>query len=181
MKFSKLSLSEKWILLGIPFLFLIGACFHFLFELSNKLTIVGTISAVNESVWEHGKMILLPVICWWSIYYAVNRNKYSININKWFTGLLIALVASLIISPVIFYFYTQAFGIQFLVIDIFILLLSFLVGQCLGLHFYRHAKGINAYISITIIVLIFISFVVFTFNPPHLPIFFDSSAGKYGI
>ncbi len=180
-KYSKLSYPEKWILIGIPTLFILGSCFHLLYDLSNKSPLIGTISAVNESVWEHGKMILLPIILWWTIYYIAKGKKYSINKNKWFTGLLIALVSALFTSPLFFYFYTEAFGKEVLIIDIAILLLAYAVGQCLGLHFYRYSKGLNSYISIALVIIIFTVFIVFTFYPPHLPLFQDSKTGDYGI
>jgi len=162
-------------------LFIIGAFFHFLFVLSGKLSIIGAISAVNESVWEHEKMILLPVICWWAIYYALKGNKYGIDINKWFTGLVISLFSSLLTIPFLFYFYTQAFGVEILAVDIFLLLLADFIGQWLGLHFYKHAKSLKVHISIMLVILIVIAFVVFTFNTPHLPLFQDGVAGGYGI
>lgn len=177
----KLSPPEKWIILGIPFLFIIGSIFHFLYQLSGERIIIGIIAPVNESVWEHLKMILIPTICWWAIYYVLRGYKYKINANKWFTGLLVSLVSSMFTIMFVFYFYTEAFGVELIIVDILILLLANIVGQLLGLHFYRYATGIDVQIAIVIIVFIVTVFIVFTFNPPHLPLFLDSSTGTYGI
>src|SRR5665647_1325818 len=54
----------KWEMWGILFIFLIGATFHFIFELSGKNTIVGLFGAVNESVWEHIKIGFWPAFIW---------------------------------------------------------------------------------------------------------------------
>ena len=51
------------------------------------------------------------------------------------------------------YTYTQAFGIQWLPLDIFNLLFSITVGQFMGLHFYRYSKGIRVFASILISLL----------------------------
>ncbi len=172
---------EKWILLGIPALFLIGACMHFLYDFSGKMTLIGAISPVNESVWEHSKMVLLPVILWWVLYYIVNGKKYCIDKNAWMTGGLVSLVVSLLAMPMIYYFYTGAFGVEILIVDMLILLVAVFLGQMAGLHFYRYSKGIDSTIVILLFVIIVLIFVAFTFNPPHFPIFMDGSTGTYGI
>lgn len=61
--------AEKWIVLGIPLLFLIGAVMHFAYGLLWENPIVGLFAPINESVWEHAKMVLWPVILWWVLYY----------------------------------------------------------------------------------------------------------------
>lgn len=55
------SQAKKWILTGIPILFLTGSLLHFAYELSGKNILIALIAPVNESVWEHSKMVLWPV------------------------------------------------------------------------------------------------------------------------
>lgn len=52
---------ESYILLGIPALFFIGTLFHFLYSFTGELFVVGLFSPVNESVFEHTKMVVLPI------------------------------------------------------------------------------------------------------------------------
>lgn len=181
MRYKALSPPEKWIIKGIPILFIIGSLMHFLYEISGKNIFVGLISAVNESIWEHSKMVLWPVICWWSIYYMINGKKNNININKWFTAGLIALLTALLTIPMIYYFYTGAFGVEILIIDISILFFAVLFGQILGFHFYKYYKGIKASISIRIFIILILVFAIFTLYPPKLPLFKDGQSGGYGI
>jgi hypothetical protein len=181
MKQKSLTLPEKWILLGIPVLFLIGSVFHSLYEASGESPIVGAIAPVNESVWEHQKMALVPVILWWTIYYLIKGNQYKIDSRKWFTGMVVSLVSSILTIPLIYYFYTGAFGVDVLIIDILILLLADTIGQLLGLHFYRYSKGLPVILSILVASIILAVFIVFTFNTPKLPWFRDSITGQYGI
>lgn len=181
MSYKTLPLPQKWIVKGIPILFLIGSFMHFLYDLTGGSAIIGAIAAVNESVWEHLKMVLLPVILWWTIYYIATGKKNYIDKNKWFTGALAALLTALITIPLLFYFYTEAFGVKSLIIDILLLFLAVLFGQLIGLHFYNSSKGVNSYISIGIFILLLLVFIIFTFYPPHLPIFKDSVTGGYGI
>lgn len=179
--FKRLKMEEKWLILAIPILFILGTLDHFLYDLSNKNIIVGLISPVNESIWEHGKLVLLPTILFWVIFYVIKGNEYSINKNKWFTSALISLITMIITIPMLYYFYTGAFGIELMWIDISILLLANIVGQFIGLHFYRYSKGINTWAALLLISLVMLIFVIFTFYQPHVPIFKDSETGLYGI
>ncbi|HYH05369.1 MAG TPA: DUF6512 family protein [Bacillota bacterium] len=181
MKYQNLSPAEQWILKGVPYLFLIGSGLHFIYELTGKNPLVGLLAPVNESVWEHLKLVLIPVIGWWTVYYLAAGNTGGINKNNWFTGALTALMASLITIPLLYYFYTQAFGVELIWVDILILLLAVLSGQLVGLHWYRYGRGIEATTVVGILITIILLFMLFTFTPPQLPLFRDPTTGQYGI
>ncbi|SKA85224.1 hypothetical protein SAMN05428976_10763 [Clostridium sp. USBA 49] len=181
MRYKTMTPYEKWIIKGVPAIFLIGTFMHFLYDLSGKNIIVGLIAAVNESVWEHLKLVLLPIICWWSFYYFIKCKKYNIDKNKWFTSALVAVLTALITIPLLYYFYTEAFGIEILAVDISILFLAVLFGQLLAFHFYKYSKEINIYITICIFIFLILVFMIFTLYPPHIPLFRDSITGQYGI
>lgn len=178
MKLKKLSLSEKWILLGIPVLFIIGSIFHFIYEWTGKNFIIGLILPTDESIFQHIKMIIVPIICWWTIYYFLKRKKHNIHSDKWFTGALISLLISIILIPSLYYLYTGALGIESLTADILILFISLLCGQLLGLHFYRYSKGYDTTIILCIFVFIILLAAIFTLYPPNLPLFIDAGKSK---
>jgi hypothetical protein len=46
---------------------LVGAGMHFVHELSGCNPIVGFLGAVNESAWEHLKLMLWPMLFWWVV------------------------------------------------------------------------------------------------------------------
>ncbi len=177
----KLRTEERWILLSIPLLFIVGSLFHFLYDMSGHNSVVGLFSAVNESVWEHTKMVVLPPVLFWVIFYLCKGKQLSIDKNKWFTAAFAAVLTMIITIPTIFYFYTEAFGVEVLWVDILILLISNIIGQIIGLHIYRYSKGIKWYVAIKFICLIIILYGIFTFYPPHIPIFKDGPTGTYGI
>lgn len=180
-KDSYVSKEERWILMGIPALFVIGSLFHFLYPLSGENFLVGLIAPVNESVWEHTKMVVIPVILWWSIYYIVHHREDTIDKRKWFSAELVALLTAILSIPLLYYFYTEAFGVELLWVDILILALAVLAGQLIGLHVYRHGKGVNANIVILIILIIVVLYFTFTIAPLKLPIFRNPIDGSYGI
>lgn len=160
---------ETYTLIGILVLFVVGSLFHFLYSLTGECFIVGLFVPINESIFEHTKMVVLPIFIWWSIFYLFR--KKDLFVNAWFTSALIAMISAIIAIPMLFYFYSQAFGIESLVIDILILLVSLAIGQILGLHYYRHGKGIEYHFAIFLMIVIIILFAFFTINPSAFPIF----------
>lgn len=160
---------ETYTLIGILVLFVVSSLFHFLYSLTGKCFIVGLFVPINESIFEHTKMVVLPIFIWWFIFYLFR--KKDLFVNAWFTSALIAMISAIIAIPMLFYFYSQAFGIESLVIDILILLVSLAIGQILGLHYYRHGKGIEYHFAIVLMIVIIILFAFFTINPPAFPIF----------
>ena len=160
---------ETYTLIGILVLFVVGSLFHFLYSLTGECFIVGLFVPINESIFEHTKMVVLPIFIWWFIFYLFR--KKDLFVNAWFTSAIIAMISAIIAIPMLFYFYSQAFGIESLVIDILILLVSLAIGQILGLHYYRHGKGIEYHFAIVLMIVIIILFAFFTINPPAFHIF----------
>lgn len=150
---------ETYTLLGILVLFAVGSLFHFLYSLTGECFIIGLFVPINESIFEHTKMVVLPVFIWWFIFYLFR--KKDLFVNAWFTSALIAMISAIIAIPMLFYFYSQAFGIESLIIDILILLASLAIGQILGLHYYRHGKGIEYHFAIFLMIVIIILFAFF--------------------
>ena len=175
-----LSKPEKWIWSGIPALFFIGSVTHFLFELSGKNLFLGLFVPVNESVWEHIKLVVLPCILWWSTLYILSPKAPLSEQRKWFGGAVAALCTSVLMVPALYYLYTGAFGVELLWADILILFLSVSAGQLLGLHCYHKGKGISPWSGIVIFIGFIALFGIFTFVQPHIPLFFDHMAGHYG-
>ncbi|MDO5292560.1 MAG: DUF6512 family protein [bacterium] len=172
---------ERWIVLGIPVLFLAGCLFHFLYDITGRFAVIAAIAPVNESVWEHEKLMVVPIILWWVIYYVVSPRMGRRNIRKWMAATVVALIGALLLMPMIYYFYTEALEFNSVIIDIIILLICLVWAQLLGLHIYQHGRGIPVWISILILCSIIFGMILATFYPPHIAIFRDSLSGGYGI
>lgn len=171
------------IIFAIPILFIIATPIHFLYDLTGKIAIVGSITPVNESIAEHFKLTTIPVILWWIISYYILRRKVDIDFKKWIFSAAISTLIMPIVITIFYYTYTGALGISFLALDIFSLLLALIIGQCLALYLYKNIKitNIEFIIGILIILTIIVCTIVFTFYPPHIPMFKDSMTGLYGI
>lgn len=169
---------DKLFYYSLIVLFIIGAIGHFVYELTGKLFLIGLFFPVNESIYEHTKLAILPLI----LFYLYGYLKYKPNTNKWFMTFLISLFSSIAFMPMLYYFYTGAFGFESILIDVLIFLVSITISQLLALHIYNNmSKVLNVKISLIIFMIYFIINIIFTINPPHLPIFLDKTNVTYGI
>lgn len=159
---------KKYLLTGIPILFIIGSIFHFIYEWSGNNILIGFISPKNESIWEHLKLAIIPMTIYWLIYPLINSN---IPKNKWLFSLLISILSSILTITTFYYTYTGALGIHSLILDIFSLLLGIAIGHLLGIHVFKYGPSIPLFISLTLIFALFIIFSIFTITPPNFPIF----------
>ncbi|UCG55250.1 MAG: hypothetical protein JSV32_03275 [Dehalococcoidia bacterium] len=168
----------KWELSGIVFVFLFGALAHFLFEWSNESRIVGTFASVNESVWEHFKLGFWPMCLYAAIEFRFIR-EYTKN---FLSAKAVAVYIIPIVTALIFYAYTAIIGKEILIVDILIFAVTITVGQLISytiMTMDTFPKYSN-YISLVFILALAVTLIIFTFYPPHLPIFLDGT-GFYGI
>ena len=160
-------------------MFLFGALLHFVFEWSNESKVVGAIASVNESVWEHFKQGFWPMCLYAAIEYRFIRAK----INNFFIAKAVAVYLIPLITALIFYAYTIATGAEILLVDILIFLVAITAGQLVSYRILISVKlpGYVNLIAMAFLILLAVILVLFTFYPPHLPIFLDANTGTYGI
>ncbi|MFX0154821.1 MAG: DUF6512 family protein [Candidatus Hodarchaeota archaeon] len=169
----------QWTLFGMIFIIIVGSLFHFVFEWLFSWPPIGAITAVNESVWEHLKLPYWPLIIFSLIEYKFIKEEAN--------NIIIAKNLSAIISIstilIVFYSYTAILGTEILIIDI----LSFYIGVVIGQIISYKILTLNelpkwlSIISWIILIGFGLSLVIFTYLPPHFPIFQDSGTGLYGI
>lgn len=172
------TLTTTQILIHTIILGIVAAVSHFAYKLSGEKIIVGLFNPVNESVWEHLKFMFFPFLLWWLIIYNSNCDKGIF---------IVSAAASLIAAPLavvlLFYAYTGAFGIESVLIDILLVFICYFIALCLASHLLNYSDPGKTAVIIAIIsvAVIFVAFIVFTFNPPKLPIFYDTVTNTYGI
>ncbi len=165
-------------IVGTLFIIFLGTALHFTFASSGQNPIVGSFSAVNESVWEHLKLPFWPSLLWLLIIMFPLRKIVS----NFFSAKAVGIILMIVIIPVVFYSYTF-FTEEILAVDIATFMIAVIAGQSISYILYRQDKPskLTEAIAIAVIVLLAIVFIVFTFYPPHLSIFKDSNTGQFGI
>jgi len=168
----------KWELSGIGFVFLLGALLHFVFEWSGETRIVGLFAPVNESVWEHFKLGFWPMC----LYAAVEYRFLPGYTTSFLTAKGVAIYLIPIITGLVFYAYTAIVGEEILIVDILIFLVAIVVGQLASYKIITSTKLPKYFNVVSLIFIVLLAFILmlFSFYPPHLPIFMDSR-GFYGL
>ena len=169
----------RYEILGMLLVSILGGFLHFTFEISGFNPIVGAFSAVNESVWEHLKLGFWPILLLTLIEYRLIKKQT----NNFFLGKAISALTIITVIPIIFYLYTSFTGESIFLIDISSFFIAVIIGQILSYLTLIHKKLSKnlELISITLLIIMAIIFIVFTFYPPNLPPFQDPISGGYGI
>ena len=169
----------RWEVFGVIFVFLVGALLHFLFEWSGESSIVGLFASVNESVWEHFKQGFWPMCLFAAIEYGFLRD----HINNLLVAKVVAVYSIPIVTGLVFYAYIAIIGEEILIVDILIFLVAIIVGQLTSYKIMTSTKlpKYTSFISLAFIILLALIIMLFTFYPPHLPIFLDGNTGAYGV
>ena len=105
---------KKYMISGIVFTSAAGILSHFLYQWSGKNPLLALISPVNESTWEHMKLIFFPMLLF-SLFASTRLKEAAPSL----TGALILgnLLGTLSI-PILFYTYTGITGQNFFIADL---------------------------------------------------------------
>ncbi len=162
---------------------IIASFSHFAYNLSGRNLIVGLFNPVNESVWEHLKFMFFPFLLWWIVIYLMKNRKCEIPVNTWIVSAAVSLVVAPLSVVLLFYSYTGALGIKSVFVDILLVLICYFLALSIASHLlkYLEPNKLVAIVAVIAIAVMFILFLVFTFNPPQLPIFYDTLTKTYGI
>lgn len=171
---------KRWLISGIILTIILGTLLHFTFEWSGNNPIVGIFSAVNESSWEHLKLLFWPMLLHGLLQYFFTGKRYA----NYFPALAIGILAGMIFILALFYTYSGIVGDNFLGMDI----LTFVLGVIFA---YRTAykvmvggkfsAGLGKVIWILILIILPACFICFTANPPLIALFQDPLSGGYGL
>ena len=165
-------------LIGTVFIVIVGSISHFTFELSGRNPLVGTFSAVNESVWEHLKLAFWPALL-----YAIMEHRHLKKISgSFFFSKAVGIYLMPLAIVILFYSY-RAFLEENLGLDILIFVIAVVVGQFASFKLLTWKEVPKIYSKFSVIALAFLAviFIIFTFYPPQLPMFQDPISGRYGI
>lgn len=170
----------KFELIGFVFSCILGTLAHFFYEWSANSVILSLFCPVNESVWEHLKLIFFPYLIWSAVEFFCAKDR---KINLFFSKLC-GILAGMTLIVFIYYTYTGATGNESITADI----ASFFIGTAAAyLISYTIIKNCSykgkasEIISFIFLLLILGIFILFTFSPPLIPLFEDSVTKTYGI
>lgn len=157
-----------WQMLGFIFTGVMGTLLHFLYDWSGQNPVVGAFSAVNESVWEHTKLLFFPMLVFAVLEYWTVGRAYP---NFWSVKALGSLLGIGLITA-LYYTYTGSLGIN---VDWFNIAIFFIAAAVV---FWVEAKllqsgGLESFPLVGVGFLTFMGllYIMLTFYPPELPLF----------
>ncbi len=167
-----------WQMGGFIFTAVVGTILHFLFDWTGGNMVVAIFSAVNESIWEHLKLLLYPMLAVAVIEYFF----WGKEVNSFWCIKLIGILVGLLLIPVVYYTYTGILGIKadWFNITIFFLVAAVVYWAETKLFQWGYTCQISSKLVVALICLIAAIFTVFTFLPPRIPFFQDPITGTYG-
>lgn len=173
----KIGKLERIQIIAVIFSLIIGTLLHFLFEWTGENAFIASFSAVNESVWEHLKLVFFPMLI-----AAIIEYFYTKNItNNYIEAKTIGIFSSIAFIVIFFFTYTGILGTNFLFIDILTFIFSILLGEWAAYKLMKReseSTKTTKILSVIIIMMLFFSFVICTYIPPEVNLFKDPTSNK---
>ena len=170
----------RWERGGAVFAAIAGTLLHFAYGWSGESQLVAVVSAVNESVWEHMKLLFVPVFFWSVVQLWFHGKDYPNFLAARAAAVLIG--AALI--PVLYYTYTGALGLQRSWANILIFFLAVAVTFLADCRLLTSGWGSRPWQQIVGLAVLWTAaflFVYCTFYPVELPLWQDPATGGYGM
>ena len=169
-----------WELGGFLFTAALGTALHFTFAWSGQNLLAAAFSSVNESVWEHMKLLFFPVF-FWSVGQVCFLGR---NYPNFLAVRALSVLAGVALVPALYYTYTGVVGTHVLWADILVFLAADLGLFWLDFRLLRRGRLTGGWAQVlglgALWALAFL-FVWCTFRPPHLDLWRDMAAGTFGI
>ena len=167
-----------WELFGFAFTALGGTLLHFLYEWLGEAVWIAPFSGVNESTWEHMKLLFWPMFI-----FLIIESFFFRDYESFLSVKLCGTLLGLLLIPIIFYTYNGAVKKSPDWLNIAIFFISAAIAYAyetrrLNRGDVRCRSPLASAIALSLIALLF---VIFTFNTPRLGIFKDPITGNYGI
>ena len=159
------------------FVCIAGTLLHFTYKFFGENSFVASFSAVNESVWEHLKLLFFPLLLTTIIgYFYIEKNVPNFLCSK-----TLGIITAMLFIVIFFYTYTGIIRKSILLIDIASFFVAVILGEYLAYKLMISNFECNNIIAIIILSAILIGFIVFTYFTPKIEIFRDPVTNQYGI
>lgn len=169
-------IAEVW---GAIFSILMAFVFHFLYQWSGESPLIAPFAAVNESVWEHTKILFVPYLLFALLEYALIKPTLKRYLVAKAAGLLFVNLAVI----VFFYTYSGILGYNLLWVDIGSAILWAALAYLVSYRLLINSKPIERHARLASVISLALMFgcFAFTFRPPHINLFLDTTGGFFGI
>lgn len=159
---------KSYTIIGIIFVLITGTLAHFLYDWSGNNYIVGLFTPINESIWEHMKLIFFPMLLYSLFIIFKFKETYPCITSSLSFGIL----TGTLLIPIFFYAYISVLGKDIFILDIGIFILSILIAFWLS---YKLTLSYRlkpyTFLLCFLVCILFLCFILFTYHPPSARIF----------
>lgn len=169
-----------WELGGFLFVGALGTLLHFAYEWSGGSALAAAFSAVNESTWEHMKLLFFPMF-FFSVVQVCAMGK---NYPNFLAARAVSMLTGLALIPVLFYTYTGILGFHMMWADIAVFFLADLGAFLTDYRLLRRGRMSSPWAQVAglaVLWLLAFCFVWCTFRPVQLALWRDPVTGIYGL
>lgn len=160
-------------------IFLLSFLAHFAYDLFPNV-LLSIFFPVNESIWEHMKILSTSIILYGIIDYILLKKNYIIFNNfkaqLFFTSFIVIPIYLIIFLPIYNLIGENLFVSIFIMLIVYIIIAYISYKMLISDDF----KLLNN-ISVYLIIIMYFIFTYLTYFPIHSYIFYDTSENKYGI
>lgn len=171
---------RKWELAGLFVTLILGNLLHFVFDWSGENRIMAAFAAVNESTWEHMKLLVIPWVVWSLVEAIALRGSR----RPVLPGRALGLLTGVLFIPTVYYTYTGALGVSSILVDVLLFQTAVLLGAWVSWRIMAKGKASGllwSLLGLLLLLGIWALFVWWTYDPPLLPIFTDPTNGAAGL
>lgn len=172
-------------IVGYTVTVLLGVLAHFAYDISNNAFLIGLFFPINESIWEHLKLVLIPITLFALAYsFIYTKQKHMLN-NFWYY-ISTSVVISMLIIPISHYTYKAILK----TVPDFVNILIYIITMAISFY-YLYKKISMEYINpssknknstgILALTILYLVFIIFTIYPPKLELFRDPITSTFGI
>ena len=167
-----------WQIVGFAVTSLGGTLLHFLYDWLGGAVWIAPFSGVNESTFEHMKLLFWPMFI-----FAIVQSFFFRDRKDFFSVKLRGILLGIILIPVLFYTYNGVIGSSPDWINIAIFFISAAISYIYETRLFNSEKlhPVSSKAALLALVFIALLFALFTFVTPELGIFKDPLTGSYGI
>lgn len=159
------------------FVAILGTLLHFTYEWSNQNLFVGAFSAVNESTWEHLKLLFFPML----IMTIIGNLFFRKNIPNFLCSKTIGIITSILFTIIFFYTSGGIIGENFAILNIATFYIAVILGEYIAYKAMIVGCNCNNKLAFCTLIILFFCFIIFTYNPPQIGLFEDPLTSNYGI
>lgn len=169
---------RRYTIIGILFVLVTGTLSHFLYDWSGQSPVIGLFTPINESVWEHMKLLFFPMLLYSLLMILKFRQRYPQIAAALFFGI----ITGTILIPLLYYAYTSILGTNYFILDIGVFILSIVISFWLAYQLtLSHKLENHSFILGLSVCVLLLCFLRFTYHAPNTVIFQDPTADHFKI